>query len=63
MIPQSTVPPSMTVREVADTLRVSRRTVHRYVDLGEFPNVWRTLGGLRIPVADVDAFRDRMRRS
>lgn len=63
MIPESAIPPSMTVREVADTLRVSRRTVHRYVDLGEFPNVWRTRGGLRIPVSDVDAFKDRNRRN
>lgn len=54
---------SMTVREVASTLRLSPRTVRRYVKRGDFPNWWRTHGALRIPTADVDAFKARSRES
>lgn len=55
--PESAVPPSMTVREVANALGVSRRTVQRYLSLGYFPRAWDLDRGVRIPRQDVEEFQ------
>lgn len=54
----------LTVNEVADLLRVSRRTVERLVARGELPFVELPLrrGGLRFPRSAIDDFlRDHSR--
>jgi predicted site-specific integrase-resolvase len=53
------------VKEVADRLEVSMRTVTRYIELGYFPNAYKLnpfasrRAEWRIPQEDVDAFRGK----
>lgn len=61
--PEGARPPSMTVSEVANTLRVSRRTVQRYLDRGYFPRAWDLDRGVRIPTEDVEEFQAQRTRN
>ena len=54
--------PCLTVRQVADRLRVTPRAIQQWLNAGSFPNAYRLNPHLphspwRIPVADVDAIR------
>ncbi len=54
-VPHMDTEPLLTLQEVADRLRVSTRTVHRYIKAGRL-TVLRTPGGLlRFRAVDVDA--------
>jgi excisionase family DNA binding protein len=48
-------------KQAAENLGVSRSLVYRLVEQGEFPNAYQVSNRLRIPCADVDAFRERKR--
>lgn len=49
----------LTVAEAATMLRVSPRTLYRYIEDGLLPGVWKTQGEWRIPRSAVTAYRER----
>ncbi len=57
-VPHMDIPPAeplLTLRETADRLRVSQRTVHRYIKDGRLPSLRTPGGDHRIRLADVEA--------
>jgi excisionase family DNA binding protein len=56
------IPRLLSLREVADTLGVSIRTVHRFIDRGDLV-VHRIGGQLRVTTADLETFLKVRRQS
>lgn len=46
----------LTVAEIADRLRVSKMTIHRAIDAGEFPGAIRVGRSIRVPQAAYEAY-------
>lgn len=59
--------PDMTVKEVAEVLRMHPETIRTMARSGDFPNAYKTGPGnahhLRIPWADVEDYRKRQPRA
>jgi excisionase family DNA binding protein len=51
----------LTTGEVAKRLRLTPRTISRYLASNEFPGAWQTRGSWRIPQSGVIAYIERSR--
>lgn len=51
----------LTPQEVAQHLKVETKTVYEYIADGCFPNVLKIKGQYRIPLVDLDRYKDQCR--
>jgi excisionase family DNA binding protein len=53
----------VSLKEVAEVLRVNTRTVYRLIQAGQMPQPVKVGRSLRFPVSDVEVYIERLKRS